>query len=275
MSSREIAEQRTAYILPQDLSKLESAKSSIEMSEAQMHACHQVARLSYGLLSNNVSVNVGSFRERFLGFASGKTLGVVDIRTRRDLEAAIHGYFGDDFLKWAGMGAMQSGGVGRRLFGDSSSNSSLPVNTVILTACGEAMVGDSVIAREPERLPVPIIYCVNEDADHGPRHPVDRLRRRGGRYFAASCSCGMRFRFVEYSGQSAIDPQPSKKGWPKRKYPNRYQGGRYQGGGKVRSSLGQAVVALRAQGKSRQEVATSLNLDLKRVRNFERVRAKS
>lgn len=260
---------REGYILPQDLPELESSKIVIELSEEQLHACHQVARLSNWLLSNNVLVNVDSFKEQFLKFASGKTLGSIELRKQTDMETAVHSYFGTGFLKWIGMGAGQPNGVGRRLFGNRYSSSTMPVRTVILAASCSATTGIGHYSRKPPLYspePLPMIYCVNEEAAHGPGHFVDHLRRREGRYFAASCNCGMRFRFTKYSGHRAIAPQPSQVGSVR---------GQHSGGGKSRSPLGQAVLALRAEGKSRKEVGALLKLDMKSVANFERIRQRS
>lgn len=257
---------RAGYVLPQDLSELQSSQLGIEISDAQMHACHQVARLSYGLLSNNVSTNASTFREQFLKFCRGKTLAGIDLFVRRDVQAALEGYFGVEYLQWVGMASTQVDNYERKPFGKKIADCVMPARMVILAVSCKAMTknisGPSSSSSFPVRrtVPIPIIDCVNKKAAHGPRHPVEKLRRRGDR-FVAACSCGERFTFTKFSGRSAIDVQLRERG--------------STGRGAPRSSVGRAVQALRAEGKSRREIATSLELNMKTVANLERVRDKS
>ncbi|MFM0100993.1 TniQ family protein [Paraburkholderia nemoris] len=254
---------REGYILPQDLLVLRSSQLSIKMSDAQLQACHQVARLSYGLLINKVSVDAGSFWEQVLKFARGKTLTGIELSTLRDLEVAMHSYFGSDFLRWVGVPDGHDSKIARRLCGSRNTNSMMPVMVVLLAACCDAMSGEHVSGPLLRRVGkrTPIIYCANIGAAHGPRHSVDAIRRRGDNY-VARCNCGAHFKFSNWSGHNAIDAHPCRPG------------GRSGKGGR-RSILGQTVLALRAQGKSRREIAMSLRLDMKTVANLERMRAKS
>ncbi|RKT20511.1 TniQ protein [Paraburkholderia sp. RAU2J] len=254
---------REGYILPQDLVELGSSQLSIKVSDTQLHACHQIARLSYGLLTNKVSVNAGSFWEQVVKFANGKTLAAIELSALRDLQIAMHSYLGSGFLQWVGVPDRHDPNIRRWLCGSRNTNSILPVMIVLLAACCDAMTGGhastgSLIAA---RRPPPVIYCVNVGAAHGTSHPVDAIRRRGDSY-VARCNCGAHFKFSRWSGHDAIDARPCKPG------------GR-AGGGRHRSSLGQTVLALRAQGKTRREIAVSLKLDMKTVGNLARIRGKS
>ncbi|MGF6446448.1 TniQ family protein [Paraburkholderia youngii] len=246
---------REGYVLPQDLADLECSQLCIEMSDAQLQACHQIARLSYGLLANRVSVDASSFWEKVTNFAPGRTLGGIELTTRRELREAMFSYFGPSFLRWVGVPDRQDSHIGRTLFGGRNTSSLMPVTIVLLAACCDAMSGGHVGnlsfgAKTPRRL---VIYCMNVGATHGIRHPVDAMRRRGDHY-VARCACGAHFKFTKWVGHNATDAEPCPPV------------------GKLRSSIGQAVLALRAQGKTRREIRVSLNLDSKTVANLDRMR---
>ncbi|WP_429469424.1 hypothetical protein [Paraburkholderia sp. WSM4175] len=252
---------REGYILPQDLTELECSQLSIEMSDAQLQACHQIARLSYGLLESKVSVDASSFWKQVMNFAPGRTLGGIEWSTLRELQAAMSNYFGPAFLRWVGVPDRQDPHVGRRLFGSRSTYSLMPVTIVMLAACCDAMSGENVgkltFGVKRPRL---VIYCMNVGAAHGSRHSVDAIRRRGDHY-AAQCTCGAHFKFTQWLGHEASNAEPCGLG----------RNGR---SGKPRSSLGQTVLALRAQGKTLLEIGALLKLDSKTVGNLARMRVK-
>jgi hypothetical protein len=248
---------REGYVLPSDLNELGCSQLGIEMSDAQLHACHQIARLSYGLLANKVSVDASSFWEQVVDFASGRTLAAIELSTLRDLRAAMSSYFGPGFLRWVGGSNGQDTNTVRGLCGSRDTHAPRPVAIVLLAGSCEAMTGGdvgSLAFRRPK--PGPVIYCINVGAAHGTRHPVDGMRRRGDHY-VAWCNCGAHFKFTQWSGHNATDAQPCRPG-----------------SGKHRSILGQTVLALRAQGKTRREIGASLKLDCKTVANLDRTRGK-
>jgi hypothetical protein len=198
----------SSYPVPEDISDLPSRKLDLSLSAGQRSACRDLARISYGLLTNRVTVYPESIGKCCENVWLGRIYSGIRLSKRADLVAALEAFFGMGYLRWCR--AFQENGKTILQELPNKPGAIWPTFSIVLlaTIC-EALKSCPFDEASSMRIwfdrgvrsSLPAVYCVNPFSAHGPAQIVDHVEFADGLY-RARCCCGAKFVFHSYKGRT-------------------------------------------------------------------------